>query len=185
MNGTVFTNGGSFSRPYVFSTDKRKITFPRAEYWIGDFVEFTLTKTTPVPTPPPIPQPRPEKPEPKYENAGTIYYDYHGTGYVHLDNSVFYLCSSGKPVGYLENGVIYAFTGKVLGFTDNSYIYNRRGDATGCIYSVSLGKDVVKKQISKVAPKQAPPEKMPRAAGDKPRLRNRYYGGLLSDIFGR
>ncbi|MDR2314693.1 MAG: hypothetical protein LBE02_09200 [Spirochaetaceae bacterium] len=189
LQGTVFTDGGSFSRPYVFSADKRKITLPQADYMIGYFAEFTLTKTTPVPTPPPIPQPRPQEPEPKYANAGKVYYDYNGTGYVHLDNSVFYLCSNGKPVGYLEGGVIYAFTGRVLGYSDGSFLYKQDGDAVGCPYEGSLGVGdnvPVKKQISRVAPKQALPEKMPKAAvNNKPRLRNRYMGGVLSDVFGR
>jgi hypothetical protein len=178
LQGTVFTNGGSFSRPYVFSADKRKITFPRAEYWIGDFAEFTLTTTTPPPDPPPPPP----EPEPG-DNTGVVYYSYDGTGYVYMDNSVFYHCSDGKPVGYVESGVIYAFNGSGLGFLEGSFIHDLQGKPKGARRPQQLGTDAAQRKPVTKAPKQDLPEKMSKAAVNKPKLRNRYFGGTLEEIF--
>jgi hypothetical protein len=169
LQGTVFTNGGSFSRPYVFSADKREITFPRAEYGIGYFAEFTLTTTTPPPEP--------------TDNTGVVYYSYDGNGYVYMDNSVFYYCSDGKPVGYVEGGVIYAFNGSGLGFLEGDFIHDPEGKPKGARNPQQLGTDAAQRKPVTKAPKQDVPEKMPKAAVNTPKLRNRFFGGTLSDIF--
>jgi hypothetical protein len=177
LQGTVFTNGGSFSRPYVFSADKREIMFPRAEYGIAYFAEFTLKTTTPPPDPPPPPP----EPEPA-DNTGVVYYSYDGTGYVYMDNSVFYRCSDGKPLGYVETGVIYAFDGSGLGFLEGSFIHDLEGKPKGARDPKQLGTDAAQRKTVTKASKQDVPEKMSKAAVNKPKLRNRYFGGLLPEI---
>ncbi|MDR1901445.1 MAG: hypothetical protein LBQ88_04075 [Treponema sp.] len=175
LQGTVYTNGGSFSRPYILSPDNRKITFPFQKLLLGAFfAELTLLNATPPPLPPPPPRPN---------NPGQIYYSYNGIGHVYEDNSVFYLCSNGKPVGYLEGGVIYAFGGKALGFVDRSWIYNLKGDPIGAIDPKSLGLDAEGKKPVTKADKQGLPAKQAGTPVNKPRLRNGYFGGVLSDIF--
>jgi hypothetical protein len=180
LQGTAFTNGGSFSRPYTLSPNKRAITFPYEKLPMGAFEEFTLTKTTPEPSPPRTLVPTPEP----IDNAGIIYYSYDGIGYVYRDNSVFYRCSDGKPVGYIEGGVIYSFNGPVLGFFEGLFIYDRNGYPKGAVDPKGLGLDApAKRQVSR-AGKQDLPAKQPKVPINKPRLRNGYFGGFLKDIFG-
>ncbi|MDR2210515.1 MAG: hypothetical protein LBO65_03480 [Spirochaetaceae bacterium] len=181
LNGTVFTNGGSFSRPYSFSPNKRQIIFPATKYGIGSFFEFRITTTNPLPDPPPSPAPKPKP----INNTGDIFYSYDGTGYVYMDASVFYRCSDGKAVGYTQDGVIYAFSGRGLGFFDGSFIYKLDGDAIGAPDPRNLGLNAAEAKPVRKAGKQNLPEKGPRASVNKQRLRNRYWGGVLQDIFGR
>jgi hypothetical protein len=122
-------------------------------------------------------------PTPVENNEGTIYYQYDGTGYVYVSESVFYLCSSGKPVGYVENGVIFSFGGSVLGFYERSFIYDKQGYAVGAPDPGSLGTAAGDKKPVNKAYKQGLPEKQTKASVNKPQLRNMYRGGLLSDIF--
>jgi hypothetical protein len=147
------------------------------QFYVGFGVMF---KSQPGPsysyTPPP-PQP------PQGDSSGTIYYSYNGTGYVYLSESVFYLCSSGKPVGYVEGGTIYAFNGRVLGFYENAFIYNRNGNPVGANDSKRLGTDASARKSVTKANKQDIPEKQPKNSVPRPRLKNGYFGGSLLDIF--
>jgi len=180
LNRTVFTGGGTFSRQYNFSFDKNQIHFPDMKDNILRFYdEYSLTKVLPTPEPHPtiVPERIP------VNNAGTVFYSYDGRGYVYIDNSVFYLCSNGRPVGYIEDGVIYAFKGNVLGFFDGSFIYTKNGYPIGAANPKSLGVDASDKKSVTKANKQNLPDKESKAAVNRPRLRNGYYGGVLSDIF--
>ena len=184
LKGTVFTNGGSFSRPYSFSSDKRSITFPDAPYGIGSFAAFSMQKATPPPLPPPPPLPAPEPtPAGSINNAGIIFYSYDGTGYVYYDNAIFYRCSDGKPVGYVESGAIYGFNGTALGFLERSYIHDLNGYPIGTTYSNKLGMDDKDKKPVNKAAKQDLPAKQTRVPVKKPSLRDMYFGGVLQDIF--
>jgi hypothetical protein len=187
LKGTIFTNGGSFTRPYSLSGDGRQLTFPYQKNGISYFAEFTLAKTTPPPAPPPPPpEPLPEPLAPSAEpinNSGQIYYSYDGTGYVYKADSVFYRCSNGRPLGYVEGDVIYSFAGKALGFVEKSWIYNLKGYPVGAADPKYLGNDAAaKKPVSKAA-KQGLPAKQTRTPVNKPKLRDGYFGGVLSDIF--
>jgi hypothetical protein len=151
----------------------------------GSWTLFDGASYAPSPAPPPRPRPVPSpKPEEKpIDNAGTIYYSYNGTGYVYFSESVFYLCSNGQPVGYVENGVIYAFAGRVLGFYESPFIYSRSGNPVGANNPKSLGTDAVGKRAVIKADKQDLPPKEPRDSVRKPRLKNAYIGGSLRDVF--
>jgi hypothetical protein len=155
-------------------------------------VSYALKKY--IPTPPasrpypvyPAPTPQYSEPEPPpvvKPQAGTVYYQYNGIGYVYFNESVFYLCANGRPVGYLEGDIIYAFSGKVLGFYAHPFIHDRQGNTIGADDPKKLGTDAAaKRQVSKAA-QQDVPVKGPQQFINKPRLKNAYYGGLLSDIF--
>jgi hypothetical protein len=135
------------------------------------------------PYPQPAPYIPPEEPPVEENNEGTIYYQYDGIGYVYVSESIFYLCSSGRPVGYIERGVIYSFGGAVLGFYEKSFIYDRNGNPVGAANPKSLGTDATgKKPVTKAA-KQDVPVKQPQASVNKPRLKNGYFGGSLRDVF--
>jgi hypothetical protein len=174
---TQFATNG-LSRPYTLSADKQSIYLPHAKISLIYFVwETKLTKMTTPPPPPPRPKPEP------VDNKGTIYYSYDGEGYVYIDDSVFYRCSTGKPVGYTEGGVIYAFEGDVLGFFEGYFIYDRNGYPKGAPDPKNLGTDAAGKKQVRKAEKQSLPAKGTKTAAAKPRLRNGYFGGVLQDIF--
>lgn len=194
LKGVSFVAG--VTRPIKLSADKRQIFFPEVKaggvllaLLNAKMVADTWTKIIPPAKPPvtlvpdldPIPDP---KPTISIDNAGTPFYSYDGTGYVYMDNSVFYLCSDGKPAGYVEGGVIYAFAGKALGFYDDQkFIYDLKGNPKGALNPKNLGKDAEKpKKVSKAA-KQALPTKGAKTPVTKPPLRNGYFGGTLADIF--
>jgi hypothetical protein len=198
LKGTLYTNGGSFSRPYVLSDDGRTITFPYEKAGIiSYFSKFTITKTAPEPEPPPTltpepspiplpvpaPLPAPSSVPAPVDNSGQIYYSYDGIGYVYIDNNVFYRCSNGNPVGYVESGVIYAFSGDVLGFLEGSFIYDRNGKPLGAPDPKDLGKDAAGKKSVTKAGKQSLPAKQSKSTVNKPKLRNGYFGGVLRDMF--
>jgi hypothetical protein len=140
----------------------------------------------PSPSPAPRPQPAPSPallPEPVVNNAGTIYYSYDGTGSVYLSETVFYRCSSGEAVGYVEGGTIYAFSGRVLGFYENDFIYDKNGNPVGAADPKGLGTDAAAKRPVAKTEKQDLPAKQPKDSVNRPRLRNAYRGGFLQDIF--
>jgi hypothetical protein len=70
-----------------------------------------------------------------------------------------------------------------LGYYENSFVYNKAGDAVGATNSKALGTDAADKRPVTKAAKQGLPVKQPKATVNKPRLRNRYVGGSLQDIF--
>jgi hypothetical protein len=159
-------------------------------YKFGMLLGLVWPKSSPRYFPQPDPRPIPPPPSPKpYEppeepvNNGTIYYQYDGTGYVFLDENVFYLCSSGKPVGYVENGVIYSFGGSALGFYESRFIYTLNGNPVGATDSKSLGRDAANRRPVSKANKQDLPAKRPHVSVRKPRLKNAYIGGSLRDVF--
>jgi hypothetical protein len=116
-------------------------------------------------------------------NTGIVYYSYNGTGSVYFSENVFYLCSSGRPAGYVEGGTIYDFSGRVLGFYENRFIYDKNGNPVGADDPKRLGTDAaVKRSVSK-ANKQDVPAKQPKDSVKKPRLKNAYVGGTLQNVF--
>ncbi|GMO42990.1 MAG: hypothetical protein Pg6C_04640 [Treponemataceae bacterium] len=138
--------------------------------------------------PPPAPRPRPSPPPapappPPVPVSGTVYYSYNGIGYVYISEGVFYLCSDGRPVGYTDAGVIFAFGGRVLGFYENAFIYDRNGNPVGADDPKRLGTDAAAKRSVTKASKQALPVKQPKQSVTRPRLKNGYFGGSLQDIF--
>jgi hypothetical protein len=158
---------------YVFSDSPKPAPRPRPA-------------PTPPPAPPPAPQPAPPPSPPtppQGDNSGTVYYSYDGTGYVYLSQGVFYLCSSGRPVGYIDAGVIYAFSGRVLGFYESTFIYNRNGNPVGADDPKRLGINADGKRNVAKANKQGVPVKQPKEPINRPRLKNGYFGGSLRDIF--
>jgi hypothetical protein len=187
MSGSKITGGGNFTRPYTVSADKRRITFPYQKAFIGEYAEFSIDTNKPPPDPPPPPPPPPEPPaEPGVNNAGRIYYDNEGTGYVYLGgDSVFYRCRDGKPLGYVEQGLIYAFTGQGLGVLQGNFIHDTRGYPLGAVDPKDLGTQAADKRVPRKAEMQNLPPKQPRAPFTRPRLRHRYFGDLLADMFPR
>jgi hypothetical protein len=151
---------------------------------------WSPSPSPPPPPPPSPPKPRPVDPSPRLEeppveknNGGTIYYQYDGTGYVFVSENVFYLCYNGRPVGYIERGVIYSFGGAVLGFYEKSFIYDRNGNPVGAADPKSLGTDAAGKKSVTKANKQDVPVRQTQASVNKPRLKNGYFGGSLRDVF--
>lgn len=122
------------------------------------------------------------------DNAGTVYYQYDGTGLVYLsDGGVFYRCSGGKPAGYTKGGVIYSFEGAVLGFYKKPFIYDKNGNAQGASNPKKLGKNAAPKQFVYKAEKQELPAGLPvkqdAPFANKPKLKNDYSGGSLENVF--
>jgi hypothetical protein len=180
LEGIVWMPSSGYSRPYILSEDKRSMRWPREKVGSSNlFTEIVLTKISPDE---PLPPPPPEPVDPA-DNAGTIFYSYDGVGYVYLSQNVFYRCSDGKPVGYTEGGVIYAFPGDVLGFLEGSFIYAKNGYPMGAPDPKNLGMDAQGKKVPTKAGKQDLPVKGTKDSVTKPRLRNGYFGGTLADMF--
>ncbi|GHU80536.1 hypothetical protein FACS189468_0620 [Spirochaetia bacterium] len=159
---------------------------------VGVGFKFAKKVTPPAPRPTPAPQPKPTPtPQPtpppappvEQQQAGTVFYQYDGTGYVYLTDNVFYLCTNGRPVGYREGDTIYAFSGKVLGFYANAFIYDIRGNPVGADDPQKLGTDAAARKQASKAPQQDVPAKSPKQSVDKPRLKNGYFGGSLNTVF--
>jgi hypothetical protein len=87
-------------------------------------------------------------------------------------------------VGYVEDKAIYSFGGYVLGYYDGKFVYGKNGDTVGASDPKALGTDAAAKQSVTKAGKQAVPEKQLKAVTlIQPRLKNRYIGGSLRDVF--
>lgn len=117
------------------------------------------------------------------DNAGTVYYSYNGTGYVYLSGDVFYRCADGMPLGYVEDGTIYAFGGNVLGYYERFFIYDLNGNAVGADGAKALGMDAADPIEVTKALKQPLPVKQKKADVKKPRLKNIYLSGSLEEVF--
>ncbi|MDR2551870.1 MAG: hypothetical protein LBD31_01700 [Treponema sp.] len=102
---------------------------------------------------------------------------------MYLSDAVFFQCSDGKPLGYVEGGAIYTFGGRCLGFMEGNFVYDLKGYPKGAVDPKSLGKDAQAKKPVTQAVKQNLPEKQSQVPVTKPKLRNGYFGGLLSDVF--
>jgi hypothetical protein len=174
-----------FSDTVKLSLRANAINFQYFFFGIGlAFGHFAPSYRPPPPAPRPQPSPPPAPaPPPPAPVSGTVYYSYNGIGYVYFNEGVFYLCSDGRPVGYVDAGVIFAFGGRVLGFYENAFIYDRNGNPVGADDPKRLGTDAAAKRSVTKAGKQALPVKQPKQSVTRPRLKNGYFGGSLQDIF--